>query len=77
MLYHEAKWKGVDIGHRAFVRVKKEFPNINLVLWGARREAPHVSYDEYVYKPKQKNLAEMFSSCHIFDCRANLRNSMS
>lgn len=68
MLYHEAKWKGVEIGSRVFERVKKEFPEIELVLFGVRKEIADISHGKYFYKPEQEKLAKIYSSCHIYLC---------
>jgi len=68
MLHHTYAWKGVDRGKAAFEKVKKEFPDIQLVLFGARQKKIDIECDEYFYNPKQEDMAKMYSSCHIFLC---------
>jgi len=68
MLHHAYVWKGIKIGKEAFDMVKKEFPDIQLILFGARQKKIDIKCDEYFYNPKQEDMAKMFSSCHIFLC---------
>lgn len=68
MLHHTAKWKGVEKGTEAFQLAKKTYPDIKLVLFGARRKRPESFFDEYHFNPNQNSLAEIYSSCHIYLC---------
>ncbi|OGN27821.1 MAG: hypothetical protein A2941_00535 [Candidatus Yanofskybacteria bacterium RIFCSPLOWO2_01_FULL_49_17] len=68
LLDHEYKWKGTVEGARAFEVVKKDFPDIKLVLFGVRRAVTSIPHDEYHYYPQQKDLARIYSSCDIFLC---------
>lgn len=65
-LHHTAKWKGVAVGMEAFNRVKAEYPNLKLVMFGVRNKEKPIGCDEYFYDIDQKELAKLYSSCDIF-----------
>lgn len=65
MLHHDFEWKGVKDGLIAFEMAKKEFPNIKLVMFGARKEKIDIDC-EYHYKPPQNKLVDIYNSCDIF-----------
>jgi len=68
MLHHDYKWKGVKEGIETFKRVKKKYPNLKLIMFGARKKEISLFCNEYYYKPAQEKLAQLYSGCDIFLC---------
>jgi len=67
MLHHISDWKGVSDGVKAFEIVKKKYPNIQLVMFGAQKK--EIEYNcEYYYRPIGNKLREIYNSCDIFLC---------
>lgn len=67
MLHHTSKWKGVPDGVRAFEIAQQEYPEIQLVMFGAHKKIINYEY-EYHYKPINDELREIYNSCDIFLC---------
>ena len=67
MLHHNNPWKGVQDGIRAYEIAKKEYPDIQLVLFGSRDKNVNIKC-EYYYKPSDGKLREIYNSCDIFLC---------
>lgn len=68
MQHHIYDWKGVADGLEALNRVKQKYPNIKLIMFGARQENIDVDCDEYYYDPPQKKIGELYAKCDIFLC---------
>ena len=68
MMHHTYAWKGVPEGLATIKAVKKQIPNIKLVMFGVRKEKPEEFCDEYHYNLPQNELAKLYSSCDIFLC---------
>lgn len=68
MLHHKYEWKGTDEGVKIVESLKIKYPNIKLIMFGAREKQPDCPADEYYYQPRQEKLAELYSSCDIFLC---------
>lgn len=69
MLNHTYPWKGTKIGLEVFRRIKDDFPQVELVMFGARdKKFKDPICDEYHFNPKQEDLAKIYSSCHIYVC---------
>jgi len=65
MLHHDYEWKGVKEGLAVFEAAKKEFPELKLVMFGARKKKIDIDC-EYYYNPAQEKIADMYNSCDIF-----------
>ena len=69
MLHHTYAWKGTKEGVAIVQELKKHYPNVKLILFGARKpnvgEIPH---DEYYYNLPQEKLAWLYSNSDIFLC---------
>jgi len=68
MLDHTYEWKGTKDGLRAFMEVKKEIPNLELILFGVRKENADIPCDKYYYNLPQEKLAWLYSGCDIYLC---------
>ena len=68
ILDHDYEWKGTKEGVEVFKNIKKNYPNLKLIMFGARRKEIDLPCDEYYYNLPQKKLAWLYSSCHIFLC---------
>ena len=69
MLNHTYPWKGTKIGLDVFRKIKTDFPDVQLVMFGVRNKKFNDSIcDEYHFNPKQDDLAKIYSSCHIYVC---------
>lgn len=67
MLYHTSPYKGIQDGIKAFKIAAKEYPNIQLVMFGPRK-MQNLSNVEYHYRPSNDELREIYNSCDIFLC---------
>lgn len=66
MLYHEWKPKGAFDGLKAFSKIKNEFPEIRIMLFGMF-DKPEVDFDlEYYQNPSYTQLLSLYQSSHIF-----------
>ena len=72
MMYRPGKWKGMDDGFKAFLVVKKKYPDVQFVLFGgyptledARiiKKIDNIEIHHYLYKEK---LREIYNSLDIF-----------
>ena len=72
MLYRRAKWKGMKDGLEAFLIAKKNYPNIQLVLFGEKptpddmkiiKKIDNVEFHKFPYKEK---LRKIYNSLDIF-----------
>lgn len=68
LLHHDYEWKGTREGVEIVRRLKVKYPQVKLILFGARKEKIDFSCDEYHYNLAQKKLAWLYSSCDIFLC---------
>src|SRR3989344_5863984 len=69
MLNHTYPWKGTKIGLDVFRKIKVDFPNVQLVMFGVRdKKFNDPICGEYHFNPKQDDLAKIYSSCHIYVC---------
>lgn len=69
MLYHGTPWKGVLDGLKAFSIAQDKFPDIQLVMFGVKREekkVPIPDFAEFYENPEQNKLREIYSSLDIF-----------
>ncbi len=67
ILHHTLDWKGVNDGINAFEITKKEYPDIELVMFGAHKKEVRINC-EYYYSPRGSKLREIYNSCDIFLC---------
>jgi len=67
MLHHTYNWKGISDGINAFKKAKRAYPNIKLIMFGAKCEKVNISC-EYHYKPTGDKLRDIYNSCDIFLC---------
>lgn len=68
LLHHNYEWKGTKEGVEIVQNLKERHKNVQLVLFGSRRENIDVPCDEYHYSVSQDKLAEIYSGCDIFLC---------
>ncbi len=67
MLYHQNPIKGVPDGLAAFEMARAAYPDIQLVMFGARKPASGLPHDvEFHEKPPQHKLREIYGSCDIW-----------
>src|SRR3989344_5000289 len=69
MLHHTYPWKGTKEGIEVVQRFKDGYPNVKLILFGARK--PNVGEtpcDEYYYNLPQEKLSWLYSNSDIFLC---------
>ena len=67
MLYHSYEWKGSREGVEIIQELKARYPQVEMVLYGARRK--ELDFEaEYHFNPPQEKLAEIFSSAEILLC---------
>jgi len=66
MLQHTYKWKGVKEGLDVVNDLKNKYPNIKLIMYGARQD--NAECDEYYFQPIGKAVAEIHAACDIFLC---------
>lgn len=67
MLAHPNKIKGTEDGIRALVFVKEKIPDLQAVLFGTEsRNSDWPTWIEYVQRPIQSGLVELYNSCQVF-----------
>lgn len=66
MLYHDLKWKGYEDGLRAFEIVKKNIPNLKLVLFGLKKGSNIPDYAEFHLNPSSTELNNIYSKSDVF-----------
>ncbi len=63
-LYRESYIKGYDIVLEAFVRARREVPNLRLVTYGARRPAEEMPEGmEFHLQPATQDLRHLYAAC--------------
>ena len=67
MLHHTSKWKGIPDGIKAFEIAKQEYPEIQLVMFGAQKRRIDIDC-EYYHRPFGEKLRRIYNSCHVFLC---------
>ncbi|MDB4984858.1 MAG: glycosyl transferase group 1 [Myxococcaceae bacterium] len=71
MLYNHAPWKGVPVCVAALDQVRKEFPNLKLVTFGATDvmpEAPLPDYATHHISPAQDKIKDIYAQCDVWLC---------
>jgi glycosyltransferase involved in cell wall biosynthesis len=71
MLYHHAPWKGVPVSVAALEQVRREFPDLRLVTFGAmpvQSELPLPSYATHVVAPAQDKIKDLYAQCDVWLC---------
>ncbi|MBI1755471.1 glycosyltransferase family 4 protein [Candidatus Azambacteria bacterium] len=68
LLHHEYAWKGTKEGVEVVGKLKERFPEVKLVLFGAREKHIDFPYDEYYHNLPQEKLAWLYSGSDIFLC---------
>jgi glycosyltransferase involved in cell wall biosynthesis len=68
MLYHPARWKGIEDGIRAFELARERHPDIQLVMFGACRGPGIPDYAEFHENISSEELRTLYCSCDIFVC---------
>lgn len=68
LLDHTYEWKGTKEGVRIVSELKKKYPQIRLIGFGARKEVSEHEFHEYYYNLPQEKLAWLYSNCDIFLC---------
>ncbi|OGH77829.1 MAG: hypothetical protein A3C10_03390 [Candidatus Magasanikbacteria bacterium RIFCSPHIGHO2_02_FULL_48_18] len=68
MMHHSYAWKGTAEGISVVEALKKKYPTIRLILFGAREKTISVPHDEYYYNPPQKKIPELYSNADIYLC---------
>ncbi len=68
LLDHTYEWKGTKEGIEVVKELKKKYPNIRLLGFGARRKNAGTDFDEYYYNLPQEKLAWLYSRADIFLC---------
>jgi len=68
LLDHTYEWKGTKEGVEVVVELKKKYPEIRLIGFGARQAKSVHEFDEYYYNLPQGKLAWLYSNCDIFLC---------
>ncbi|MFA5793685.1 MAG: glycosyltransferase family 4 protein [Candidatus Brocadiia bacterium] len=72
MLYHTADWKGLADGVEAINKAFESFPDVKVVLFGARNRRPAFNQAGFKYDYFQNAdgavLRNIYSSCDVFIC---------
>ncbi len=71
MLYSSTPWKGVKLSVEALERVRKEFPDLRLVTFGAEPVAPSVplpAYASHTVSPPQDQIKDVYARCDVWLC---------
>jgi len=68
LLDHDYVWKGTAEGVELVERLKEQYPEVRLIMFGVRKTACARAADEYHFAPPQKKLCELYSSCDIYLC---------
>jgi glycosyltransferase involved in cell wall biosynthesis len=68
MLYHEAPWKGVEDGLKAFFLAREKFSDLQLVMFGVKKpkDKHFLNQVEFYENPSQEKLREVYCSLDIF-----------
>lgn len=69
LLAHTYDWKGTREGVEIVNRLKKQYPNIRLDLFGVRqKDSGEISCDTYTFNPPQDKLRDIYSRADIYLC---------
>jgi glycosyltransferase involved in cell wall biosynthesis len=68
MIDHPYAWKGTQEGVDMVLNLKKQIPNVQLVLLSAKKTATDLLCDEFHSNPRQEDLKRIYSSCDVFLC---------
>ncbi|MDB4976890.1 MAG: glycosyl transferase group 1 [Myxococcaceae bacterium] len=71
MLYNHAPWKGVPVSVAALDEVRKEFPNLRLVTFGATEVKPMTPLPDYAthhVSPAQDKIKDLYAQCDVWLC---------
>lgn len=69
MLHHTYLWKGTQEGVAVVQKLKEQYKNVKLILFGMRKpDIREIPYDEYYFNLPQDKLAQMYSDSDIFLC---------
>lgn len=67
LLYHESEWKGFKYGLEAIKLLKKWYPELKVISFGAYKNPKNIpEWIEYYYSPKQDKLRELYNKASIF-----------
>lgn len=66
MMYSNQEWKGYVEGLKAFERIKVDFPNLKLILFGMEKGDNIPNYAEFHLNPSKEELRKIYSECDIF-----------
>jgi len=61
-----ASIKGVPDGIEAFEIAKREYPHLELVMFGTRKDGGVPVYSEFHPNPTRRHIADIYRSCDIF-----------
>lgn len=71
MLYNHAPWKGVPVSVSALEQVRRDFPNLRLVTFGATEvdpKTPLPSYATHHVSPAQDKIKDIYAQCDVWLC---------
>jgi glycosyltransferase involved in cell wall biosynthesis len=71
MLYHEAPWKGVPLSLTALEQLRRQFPQLRLLTFGAmpvRSHTPLPDYASHVVNPPQDKIKDIYAQCDVWLC---------
>ena len=71
MLYSPVYWKGCDISLKALDLVRKQFPELKLIAFGAddiANELPLPEATEYFKQPAQESISDIYNRCDVWLC---------
>lgn len=71
MLYSHSAFKGCGATLEALHRVKREFPDLRLVTFGAEPAGPPLAlptWAEHHVKPAQDRIRDLYAACDVFVC---------
>lgn len=69
LLYHPGEHKGLKYAFEALKLVKKEIPELKVIMFGAVNEPEGLpDWYEYHYRVDQKKLCNLYNRCSVFIC---------
>jgi len=66
MSYRGIKWKGDDDGIKALETVKKQFPDVEIILFGNMNNTQMPGWAEYIECPSDEQLNRLYQEADIF-----------
>ncbi len=73
MMYHTDETKNSELGIRILKRLKKEYPNLVVNLFGVPSRPSHIPESfNYINKANHKELKELYNSSSIFLCTSKV-----